>query len=236
MTDPPATVPLPPSRSVRLWRRAFPGVGRSGWRHAGFRRHAGPDLLAAATCAVLLLPPLAATSTAQGMADAVGLQVLLAFFDLPIVLLVALLAPPRWPLAVSAGAIVLVYAVEGGWLCHLALRTRAFDFGFVALFLLPIALRATSLIGALREGERAATMALLSLGLVLPWMLSFVLVALPLASWAGLETVDPASGASRLHAAAWLAMGVLHFTLAALLRAFVGLRVAPVASRPLHEA
>jgi hypothetical protein len=208
----------------RLARFAFPGVGARWWRHAGLRRHAGPDLVAALTCAVLLLPPLAGSGVAQGMAQAVGLQVLLAFFDLPIVFVVAMLAPPRLPRGVAAGAIVLVYALEGGYLARLALRTRDFDLGFASLFLLPLALRAASMIAALRDGETAATMAVLSLGLVMPWMLSFALVALPLASWAGLETVDPASGVSTIHPPAWLAMGILYFALAALMRAFVGLQ------------
>jgi len=162
----------------------------------------------------MLLPPLLHTSLAQGMGDAVSLQVLLAFFDLPIVFVIAMLAPPRLPRAVVAVAIVVVYSVEGGYLCHLALRNR--DFGFASLFLLPIALRAASLIAALRDGETAAMMAGLSLCLVMPWMLAMVLVALPLASWAGMETIDPASGASVIHASARNAMGILYFALAGL--------------------
>ena len=184
-------------------------------------------MFAAVTCAAMLLPPLLGTSLAQGMADAVSLQVLLAFFDLPIVFVMAMLAPPRLPRALVAVAIVLVYSVEGGYLCHLALRTRDFDVGFVSLFLLPLALRAASLIAALRDGETATMMAVVSLGLVMPWMLAMILVAVPLASWAGMETIDPASGASVIHASAWNAMGILYFALAGLMRAFVGLQIAP---------
>ena len=212
-----------PRSSIRdafgqLLRHVFPGVSWPWWRDPRFRRHAGPDLIAAATCALLLLPLWAYSSFAQGLADAVALQAILAFVDLPLVFVVAIVAPPRAPRWLGVAGITLAYgAVSAGFL-WLALQAQALSLPFVLLFLLPIALRAKVLVNAINDGENATTLSILSICTLIPWVLSLILVAEPLGTGFGLQTPTPGSDSMTLLAPAWNAMGVLYFTLVALMR------------------
>jgi hypothetical protein len=184
-----------------------------------FRRHAGPDLVAAATCAVLLLPPLQATSPAEGMGQAVAVQVILAFLDLPIVYALTILLRRRPPFALLVALVVAIYAAEGAWFClQMAGKPQGITLAFALVLLLPLALRAISMSFALRDGETAAMMGVLSVSLVMPWMISFGLVALPLATVFGLQRESEGSGAVDILPVAWNAMGVLYFSLVALMR------------------
>ena len=220
---------VPDPTSKRAWlrgllQRAFPGAAWPWWRDPRFRRHAGPDLLAAAACAVLLLPPIAFSSFAHGMSQAVAVQCLFAFIDMPIVYVLAFLAPPRVPRWLAIGALLLAYGAQAAVFSWYAWQGRGLDAGFVLVFLLPIALRALALARAIDEGETATMMAVLSLCTIMPWMLTMFLIAVPLGTFAGLEH-DPGTGVVTLLPPAWNAKGVAYFTLVASMRWFLGLRV-----------
>jgi hypothetical protein len=198
---------------------AFFARAEPWYAQPAFRRHATPDLVAAATCAVLLLPPLQATSFAEGMGQAVALQVILAFLDLPIVYALTILLRWRPPFALLVALVVAIYALEGAWFClQMADKPQGITLAFALLLLLPLALRAISMSFALRDRESAAMMGVLSVSLVMPWMISFGLVALPLATVFGLQREIEGSGAVDILPAAWNAMGVLYFSLVAMMR------------------
>jgi hypothetical protein len=222
-------VPDPTSKRAwmrRLLQRAFPRAQWPWWRDPRFRRHAGPDLLSALACAVLLLPPFAFSSFAHGMSQAVAVQCLFAFIDMPILYVLAFLSPPRVPRWLAVGALLLVYGAQAAVFSWYAWKGSGLDAGFVLVFLLPVALRALALARAIDDGETATTMAVLSLGTIMPWMLTMVLIAVPLGTFAGLERANPGTDVVTLLPPAWNAMGVAYFTLVALMRWFVGLQTA----------
>ncbi len=179
-----------------------------------FGRVAGPELASAAACGLMLLPPLAGSDWARGMADVVAAMGILVLFELPLVVgLIALASKNKLP----QPAHQLVYPAYGALALSLAFlgwSESGMGLRFVLLLALPMAMRGIAIANHLHGGGSLYPPFLVALFSPLVWVGCLIGIALPLSINFGSASSAP----REFEPFALNAMGMACFVIVGLIR------------------